>query len=230
MAALAQLLASHECILVIDAASGAVQVGLLQRGAPPRWERSPEEAGRAIFSCAGTCLRQAGRSLRDVQAFVFCEGPGSMLGIRTAAMVLRTWQTETPRPAYRYQSLPLLALGLRQGGAAAPLAVVADARRDAWFFALVSPDGPAVPPLQRLSAAELAVTDVPLYQPAAFRAWARPPRPAQDCGYDVDALFTALPDRDLFHPAPSPEPLQFEAPDYRKWSPRIHRAATASDP
>lgn len=225
MATLAQLLATHDCILVIDAASTTVQVGLLRTGQPPLWRSSPDEAGKALFTLADDVLRSTGLTLADVRAFAFDAGPGSMLGVRTAAMALRTWQALAARPAYQFQSLALLASELARTGQSG--AVVADARRDTWHVVeFTAPD--RVMALRRVPSADLAATATPLWQPAAFRAWSQPPRATQDCAFDLAALFTAHASADLFTATDTPDAFQHEAPEYKKWSAQVHSAATAN--
>ncbi|MBI2517746.1 MAG: peptidase M22 [Opitutae bacterium] len=227
MATLAQLLANHGCILVLDAAATSVQVGLLRTGAPAVWHTSPDEASKSLFACAAAGLRDAGVGLDAVRAFVFCEGPGSMLGVRTVAMAIRTWQAVQPRPAYRYQSLVLLAHELQRAGTPAPFAVIADARRDTWHDVTVSAAG-QIAPLRRVPVTELATGTKPLYQPTAFRAWAKSPRATQDCAYDVAQLLAAHADANLFAATDAPDAFQYEAPEYKKWSAQVHSAATAN--
>ncbi len=225
MATLAQLLAAHGCILAVDAASTTVQVGLLRSGHAPLWRASPDEAGKALFALADETLRAAGLTLADVRAFVFDAGPGSMLGVRTVAMALRTWQALAPRPAYQFQSLALLAHELARTGQTG--AVIADARRDTWhLIEFTAPD--RITPLRRVPSAELAATATPLWQPTAFRAWSKPPRAAQDCAFDLAALFAAHADADLFTATDTPDAFQHEAPEYKKWSAQVHSAATAN--
>lgn len=225
MATLTQLLANHGCILVLDAASTNVQVGLLRTSAAPIWRAAPEEAGKALFTGADGCLREAELTMKDVTAFAFCEGPGSMLGVRTTAMAVRTWQAELPRPAFHYQSLPLIAHELARTGAALPLTVIADARRDTWHAIKVATDGyPSS--LRRLATATLAESPEVLYQPTSLRAWATPPKPTQPCDYNVAALFAAHADKELFSGTLAPDAFQHEAPDYKKWSAQVHSAAT----
>jgi tRNA threonylcarbamoyladenosine biosynthesis protein TsaB len=223
MAALAQIIAHHGCILVLDAASTTVQVGLLRAGFPPLWQSSGEESGQSLFTCADACLRAAGLTVREVHAFVFCEGPGSMLGVRTTAMAIRTWQSEIPRPAYRYQSLALaghFAWSLQPGRA---FAVIADARRETWHCQTVATDG-RMPALQRLPLAALPKTD--LVTPENFRSWSVPPPSAALCGYDLRKIFPSASASDYFLPTDAPDAFQHEAPDYKKWSARTHSAAT----
>src|SRR4051812_17470625 len=121
MPSLTQLLLAHRSLLVLDAASTRIQVGLLQANAPARWQAIDAEAGSALFNGTDAVLKAAGQQLSNVDAFAFCEGPGSMLGVRTVAMAIRTWQVLRARPAYAYQSLAVAGCFARQT-VAGPLA------------------------------------------------------------------------------------------------------------
>ncbi len=223
MPTLTQLLASHGRLLVLDAASTRVQVGLLQTGTRSLWRSFDEEAGTAIFAGTEAVLQEAGRKLDEAGAFVFCEGPGSMLGTRTVAMALRTWQVLKARPAYTYQSLAV-AGHFAWTQTPRDFTVIADARRDTWHVQAVRADG-RLTALQRVAATELPAGE--LLTPENFRAWAPPPRPAAGCSYDLAKIFPALGDGDYFRATETPDAFQHEAPEYKKWSAQVHRAATA---
>ena len=224
MPSLTQLLTTHNRLLVLDAASKKVQVGLLRAGAPDVWRNTEEEAGTGIFASTDVLLTTAGLRVADIGAFVFCEGPGSMLGIRTVAMALRTWQVLALRPVYAYQSLAVAGRFAWTLNAPRDFTVIADARRDTWHCQPVAADG-RMPPLQRVPAAGLPAGE--LLTPENFRAWAPPPRPAASCGYDLAKIFPVITDGEHFHPVEAPDAFQHEAPAYKKWSAQIHRAATA---
>ena len=224
MATLVQLIATHGCILVLDAASTTVQVGLLRADTDPLWQTSAEESGQSLFTCTDACLRAAGLTMRDVRAFVFCEGPGSVLGVRTTAMAIRTWHSEIPRPAYRYQSLALAAHFASTQKPGHRFAMIADARRETWHCQMVETDG-CMPALQRLPLAELPQLE--LLTPENFRMWSVLPASVTTCSYDLQKLFSAASDGDYFHLTDAPDAFQHEAPDYKKWSAHIHSAATA---
>jgi len=224
MPSLPQLLTAHGRLLVLDAASTRVQIGLLSAGHPPLWRSMEDEAGQGVFAGTESVLAAGGQSLGDIAAFVYCEGPGSMLGTRTIAMALRTWQVLHPRPAYAYQSLAVAGRA-EWAGKPRAFAVIADARRDTWHVQAVAADG-RMPPLQRVAAGELPAGE--LATPENFRAWAQPPRPAAACGYDLARLFAALGDGDFLRQMDAPDAFQHEAPAYRKWSAQVHRAAAAS--
>lgn len=223
MAHLAQLLASHRRILVLDAVSTQVAIGLLRAAESAIWAQSSEEAGQGVFHGTETVLKQAGLTLDAVDAFVFCTGPGSMLGTRTVAMTLRTWLVLKPRPVYAYQSLAALARAewSRQPHA---FTVIADARRESWHVQSVAADG-TLAPLQRLAAPELPAGE--LLTPAEFRAWSVRPAGVTNRGYDLAAIFAHLGNADLFTPDSAPDAFQHDAPDYKKWSAQMHSAETA---
>lgn len=223
MARLAQLLASHGRILVLDAVSLRVQAGLLQAGQPALWEESADEAGRGLFRATEDLLTLARTDLSAIDAFIFCEGPGSMLGTRTVAMALRTWLALRPRPVFRYQSLALAGVAeWRRAGR--PFTLIADARRETWHVQPVSAEG-VTGKLGRRPTADLPSGE--LLTPAGFRVWSQPPARVATCGYTLADLFAAAAEADLFAPAPAPDAFQHDAPEYKKWSAQPHSAETA---
>jgi tRNA threonylcarbamoyladenosine biosynthesis protein TsaB len=225
MPSLNSLVAAHGPLLLIDSASATVQVGLLRREAGDIWHQAEREAGIAIFECADAVLNQARIGIGDLGALIFCEGPGSMLGIRTAAMAMRTWQAATARglPAYAYRSLELVAHDLLGGGARVPFAVVADARRDTWHWVEAAADK-TVHPLQRVATPVLNRYAGDLCMPTGFRTWAPPPREVQMVPYSLAALWRRQSDAELLRPAPEPEAYVHEESSYVTWTPQIHRA------
>ncbi len=223
MVSLAQLLAAHEGVLVLDAASTRVQVGLVRRAAPAVWRASDDEAAKALFRLTTEVLDAAGWTLDRVPAFVFGAGPGSLLGVRTVAMALRTWLVLAPRPVHAFRSLELLAHGLAGEAAWRPSLVVADARRGTWHAVAVAADG-TVGPLRRVAHGELEGAGPRLALPAEFRRWAAPPRAADEVAYDVAALAARTAEVALLEPMALPDAFAHEPPEYRRWSPQVHRA------
>jgi tRNA threonylcarbamoyladenosine biosynthesis protein TsaB len=223
MLSLRDLLLAHSSVLLVDSASARIQVGLLRRGAAPAWAHSAEEAGVGVFACTQDVLRAASLRLDQVAAFVFCDGPGSVLGIRTAAVALRTWNTLKPRPSFAYCSLDLAAKFQCQSapsGLSASFNVIADARRDTWHRVVVDPEG-QVGPLQRVPAGELNGS---LLTPEHFRSWSRPPAGLQTIPYSVEDMLRRLEGTPLLREAPEPDAFLHEEPAYQTWTPQIHRA------
>lgn len=206
MPSLRQILAAHAPLLVIDAASSRVQVGWLEAGGVGRWAVSEEESGIAVFRG----IEQLGVEVAAAGAFLFCEGPGSILGIRTVAMALRAWTTLKPRPIFAYNSLALIAHALPDP----EVTVIADARRDAWH-AFRRAHGLARIPTAGLSGA--------LVMPEGFRNWTSLPEGVRPTPYSVGDLLGATAEQDLLRPTPAPDAFLHEEPSYATWTPQVHR-------
>lgn len=198
----------HSPLLFIDAASSQIQVGLLASGGNSRWETSGDEAGVAVFEC----IRKLGVDPGQIAAFAYCEGPGSVLGVRTSAMALRTWAVLKPRPMYAYCSLALVAHALRRP----EVAVIADARREAWHHYQMGRG------LRRVPTAEIG--DGEFVMPENFRHWAPLPSQVGRVPYSLAQLLPRVAGEDLFRATTGPDAFLHEEPSYVTWTPRIHRA------
>ncbi|MEO7412675.1 MAG: peptidase M22 [Opitutaceae bacterium] len=205
MPSLRELRAEFAALLLIDAASSQVQVGWLT-ASKDCWQSSAEEAGIGVF----TCVEALKVDLAAIDAFIFCEGPGSMLGIRTAGMALRTWNVITTRPVYAYQSLAVVAHALGD----TELTLIADARRESWHTFRV--DGK----LERVPVAALTGR---LATPAQFRNWSALPTETTRVPYTLSDLLVDVPDANLFRQTDAPDAFLHQEPSYVTWTPQIHR-------
>jgi tRNA threonylcarbamoyladenosine biosynthesis protein TsaB len=219
MFTLRALLDRHPTILLIDSASARIQVGLLRRGRDPLWESATEEAGTALFSLTEKLLTHASTPQAAIDAFLFCDGPGSVLGIRTAAIALRTWSAVHPRPHYAYTSLAITAHFLARSENLRNFSVISDARRDTWHRVSVDATG-HISALSRVPTADLHGT---LILPGNFRHWSTLPSDVRTASYDLAPQLPALTDVPLFIDAPEPDAFLHEEPSYQTWTPKIHR-------
>jgi tRNA threonylcarbamoyladenosine biosynthesis protein TsaB len=212
MSSLRQLLAAHSPLLLLDAASARVQVGWIAGVEPgaARWHSSDEEAGTGVFRG----VEALGANVGAAGAWLFCDGPGSILGIRTVAMALRAWGVVAPRPMFAYCSLALVsqAIGHPEVG------VIADARRDAWHHFQLGGT------LRRVPTAALAGE---LVMPENFRHWSPLPAGVARVPYSVADLLPRVADADLFFATDAPDAFLHEEPSYATWTPAIHRAPAA---
>lgn len=208
MPSLREIISAHGSVLLLDAVSERIQAGLWT-AAGERWAESTEEAGVGLFRC----LDELGADLSAVQAFAFCEGPGSILGIRTTAMAIRTWRALAPRPCFSFQSLAVVAAGLDDPS----VTIVADARRESWH--VFRPGSP----LRRLPGAELTG---PCVMPEGFRSWSTAPAGLTTRPYRLRDLFSlpAVATAELFTATEEPDAFLHAEPEYATWTPQIHRA------
>ncbi len=211
MPSLRQLLTDHGSALLLDAASTRVQVGWFSSAeiAAARWETSDEETGVGLFRC----IEKLGIEVNAAGAFIFCEGPGSVLGVRTCAMALRTWSVLKPRPMFAYSSLAVVA----QAVGRPEVGVIADARRDSWHHLTLGGK------VRRLPTAELTGE---LVTPENFRHWSTPPVNLKQVPYSLAAPLPqpSMIEADLFRAIDAPDAFLHEEPSYVMWTPQIHRA------
>ncbi|HXA15320.1 MAG TPA: peptidase M22 [Opitutaceae bacterium] len=217
MPSLRELITTHAPLLLLDAASTRVQVALFGSNGVARWAVADDEAGVALFRG----VESLGVDLAQVRAFAFCEGPGSILGIRTAAMALRTWNMLTPRPVFAFRSLEIVAHDLARRESLENFSIIADARRGAWHC--VEVHAGATGPLRRVNATELAGA---LFMPENFRTWAALPAETRTTGYDLATLLPRVAEAELFRATEAPDAFLHEDPSYQTWTPRIHSATT----
>jgi tRNA threonylcarbamoyladenosine biosynthesis protein TsaB len=220
MLSLRDLLRSHGSLLLIDSASARIQVGLMRSDGREFWAAANEEAGVAVFTGAEAVLKQAEMKVGDVGAFAFCDGPGSVLGIRTAAVALRTWRVLKSAPCFAYCSLDLVAKFRIHSDNGRDFSVIADARRDTWHRVQVGRDG-AVGPLQRVVPGQLSGS---LFAPEHFRHWTQAPAGVVQVSYAVREMLHGVNESPLFRDASEPDAFLHEEPVYKTWTPQVHQA------
>ena len=207
MSSLRQLAAGHASLLILDAASARIQVGVWRNDGSTEWQTSDEEAGIGVFRC----LEKLSLRVDEASAYVFCDRPGSILGIRTVAMALRTWCVLKSRPIFAYPSLALVAHALDRR----EVAVIADARRDSWHHYQIGGT------LRRVASADL---EGELVMPENFRHWSPLPANIARVPYSLADLLPRVVDADLFRATDAPDAFLHEEPSYVTWTPQIHRA------
>lgn len=161
--------------------------------------------------------------------FIFCEGPGSILGIRIAAMAIRGALALRECPVFAFQSLSLAARLILRAGMArgnANFAVVAESRMNCWNVLIVDEKGVPAEHFVELKTDELGTLPEQIFLVPARRAkiplagtlidplamlrddpavFEDCPELLHDCGNALDAVNTSA------------------ANSYVKWTPERHR-------
>ena len=133
--------ASEPCLVLDGSARAGVRVGVLSGG---RWVGqgvSTEGALEGLFGCVETALAEAKLKLGDIRSFALCVGPGSVLGIRIAALAVRSWSALEPRPIFIWESLAGIARSALTVGEQGPFLVAVESRLKRWHALEVSADG-----------------------------------------------------------------------------------------
>jgi tRNA threonylcarbamoyladenosine biosynthesis protein TsaB len=206
-------------VLFLDAASPRLHAGLLcAANAAPAWRDSDDEAGVALFRETDELMRATGLTIGDIRTVVFCDGPGSLLGVRVAAMALRTWLAlprAQPLRVLAYRSLTLVAADLLAHGEPPPFHVISDARRDSWNVLSVAADG-VIGTVRRVAATALPPDGVS-FLPETFPVWQARPTGARTAPYRPHELPVLAARFSLWHETTAPDAFLTELPTYRTW-------------
>lgn len=214
--------------LVIDGSGSTLFVGLL--GADGLWRATTRRecaALEGLFPAVDATLQEANLKLADVDAYIYCEGPGSVLSLRLCAMAIETWRRLLPKPAaiYKYNSLQLMAHRLL---AEAPephgARIVSDWKKGAWNSLTFQDD--AVGAVEVLDDEALAAWSGPLYHLPQRKGWQSPPPAATTLNYDPACLDRLHTRTGLLNPTDSVELYSAGANTFQKWTPERHRAPT----
>lgn len=214
--------------LLVDASSPKSVVVAQLDESGLRWAHFSEEPSAAlegIFNAAEQVCPQFSPA-----GFLFCEGPGSILGIRIAAAAIRGRNAlGTPLPVFAFQSLHLVAtLILRAFPSEKNFAVLAESRMNAWNFLSVENGVPA-DRFQELKTSELKnniaagkIFLLPQRRPQMPPLETVPVNPAERLKADP-GVFSAQPE--LLHDCGNaPDAANTSAASgYAKWTPERHR-------
>jgi len=214
-------------ILVLDAASTTTHVGLGSDKAEWSWQTSSDESGIALFRGVASCLKKQGLSLGSVRTVIFCEGPGSMLGIRTAAMAIRTWATGGifSNPSFlAYSSLALAMEGVPSDSDSDPMAVAIDARRKSWYCLQRPLPGISPQEIRRIPVTEMDKIASVFLLPDGFPVWNSRPKGGRNCPYRPKSLESPEVRNAILRPVERPDAFIIDPPVYQRWTPRIGRS------
>jgi tRNA A37 threonylcarbamoyladenosine modification protein TsaB len=218
--------------LLLDAAGPRVQTGVLRGGRWLAFTAAPGAALDLLFAQTDAGLARAGLPLAAIDGFIYGRGPGSMLGLRLAAMAIATWRelaaaaagpaVDHPRPLLVYHSLEAAARLLRHAGAAVPLGMLAPWRRDRHHWLHLAADG-ACERGARADSDALPAGAPPYWLDLRSAADRPAPEGVVPTAYDLEQL-PLLPDlARLLEPADQPVPWIAENPSYALWTPQRHR-------
>lgn len=210
-------------LLVTDSSSVGVLAGIMGEDGWVAYRRERGDTSRNFFSSVQHLLTEAKLRLGDLQGFIFCEGPGSTLGIRINCMALRTWVwlREDQPPVYAYKSLEAMAL-IRSRQPGDPFAIFSDLRSGQWNAIRIDSPG-HFSPVQAVT-----LEDLKGWPETRFHLRQRlyspdPPPGSQLLPYDIEALGDPKALAGLIRRVERPYPFHTTTTTYKKWSPQRHK-------
>ncbi|NCG08554.1 MAG: hypothetical protein GWO81_03135 [Verrucomicrobia bacterium] len=212
--------------LGIDASNPACFAGLLDRDNNWLAHKSIEgPALETLFAEVETVLSRAKLPLQAIPRYLYCEGPGSPLGLRLAAMAIQTWRTlqDGSPPCLAYDSLQLAAHCLRLDHPDLSEALlVADWKKDTWNA--VTLEKGQVNACKPIPQAYLEAWEGPRYHLPQRKGWQAPPSNAVALRYTPEHLDKLIDSHGLLRAVDSPEPFASAPANFQNWVPERHRA------
>lgn len=216
-------LSEHQPLMVLDASGSLLQTGIVQDG---KWLSQACRLGDALedlFTLCESCLDQAHMSLQDLRGYLFCEGPGSMLGIRIAAMAVNTWRClpELDHPLHAYRSMDLATLDIAAKEQIECLSLVSRLRRKAYIRTDWSKEkgfsDPYIAGDSELDKGSENLRELILKGSAVDSA-------PDSVPYSIECLPQILSRAELpLYAIDSAAPFQIQKPEYQRWQGERHR-------
>ena len=213
-------------MLVLDTASRRVCVALIEDSKTIATRHSEDEASRSLFPSIKTLLEDRSMRLADLRSIAFCEGPGSMLGIRTAVMGIRTWLATDQLENCQILSFNSLRVGSSivadTPDAPNSFLVVTDARRQSWNALSMAPS--ATGSVELIENEALEKNELPIFSLEEFPTWTRTEAKIVRLSYEAENVFVKACFPSMLKANPESELLNTRTFEFAKWIPLARTA------
>ena len=195
--------------LLLDASSTQVHVGVPSTDGWRFLHRSETPALASIFEGFRLCLEETDSQAGSTDAILFCEGPGSTLGLRAALTLAKTLLSQLDPPPAILTYNALHAAALLATDPSAP--ILADYRQGQWY--LREPSG-EIRVIEEAEALEFAPRSQPLRQ---RKNWRQFTETGPDVDYDLSRLPGLAALGPILRPAATPALFDLRPATFRKW-------------
>ena len=222
------MLPTNKVSLVIDGSGSKVFAGILD--AENRWLVKLERDGsplEELFSVIEAVLTESGLSLTEIGSYIYCMGPGSVLGLRLCAMAIETWARLYPKSAqyYKYNSLQLSAHALLYATPDLKDAlIVSDWKKGAWNALYIK--GGHVGATEVIDNGALNDWENLIYHLPQRKGWQSPLDKVQTLRYDPSILDAIRDASGLLQITDRIELYSSGINTFQKWTQTRHRAQT----
>jgi tRNA threonylcarbamoyladenosine biosynthesis protein TsaB len=198
-----------------------MHAGVLSGSAWLALEKDEGDAVTLLPELANRALTRSGLRVTDMRCLIHCEGPGSLLGLRLAAMLMETWHAMPSLenvPLLAYRSLPMAAAILdARGCIAEPFFVATQFRKG--NYCVCTHDGTDAGQVDDAGLAALPGC-VHLLEQRHVR---EVPAAAQALDCDLSTLPAVLAARpELLHPAEHATAFSPQLSQYKLWDGQRH--------
>lgn len=221
---------SDDKILFLDASSPTVQVGVLYKNKWVGYFRSKEEVLQSLFQGVEISLKMAGMELEEITGFAYCEGPGSLLGVRVVAMAIRGWmelEFFKEKKVYGYNSFEVsLELIRKLYGHDSFYYVVSGSRKGVWNILGSEAEGN----VYEIEEEELKKLKRDLwYFKQRKLLFKEGDLHLREFDYNLENCAESFKEKRLLRIMEEPDVLSVREPEYVKWDSKRHQMEDKSD-
>lgn len=212
--------------LIIDGSDSTVFVGLL--GPDGDWiatshgHKAPLEG---LFPAVETVLKQSKCSLDQIHSYIYCEGPGSVLGLRLCAMAIETWQRlfRNNSQLYAYNTLELAAHScLNDEPDVSEALIISDWKKGVWNALYIRES--QIGRIDTVKDETLEAWTGRLFHLPQRKGWQSPPPAAKTLVHDPLRLNNLHNRPSFLRPTKTVELYNSGKHAFQKWTPSRHRA------
>ena len=219
----------HFPALVMDGSCPHFFTGVLNESS--NWSAQMQASGAPLEHLHASVEQVLSRSqlqLAQIKSFIYCSGPGSILGLRLCAMAIKTWQSVAQHPVglFNYDPLQLAACqALQAKKIAANAWLICAWKKDYWHQVSIT-DG-AVKATQVIQQAELNDYSGPIYYMQQRKKWEQPANSIR-MEFQPDQLHAVLSDPTWLQATQTVTLSELGQSKFEKWSTQLHRSSTAT--
>ena len=210
--------------LVVNAEGRRVDAAILQGR---EWIDSETVEGNSVENLAPALRAILARTKikpAGLHTWIYSGGPGSLLGLRSLAMLLATWEISNPANSiskYRYSGLVWTAREIQRTITDQPFLLISPWRTNAWNVLRVENHPATESALEVVEGDPAADTDLPVYV-LGERLRAIPPAGSQTLSLPkIETLAHHIDEPGFLVETNTIEPLQSGTTEYKKWTPTL---------
>lgn len=210
-------------MLLLDASGPESYVGIIRNAAWNILLHTEEPALESLFANVKTAFDQTKLTLHDIGGFIYCDGPGSMLGLRLSSLAIRSWLAIpdfSNLSSIVYHRLHMAAAGLQLPKDSL---LITEFKEKKWHVLRVSETLSHETEIQTFDYDTIKDSGVPIYYLRQRKSWQSLDFEHTPVSYDLKMLPLILSEKkELFTPTDIPVPLVREAAEYQTWIPARH--------
>ena len=210
--------------LLVNAEGGRVDAAILSQD---QWVSSRSIQGNAVENLAPALrgvLSEASIRPNEIDTWIYSGGPGSLLGLRSLAMLLSTWETANTHASIRklrYSGLVWAAREILHETPGEPFLLISPWRTNAWNILPVGKDLPTEADIQVFEGEPVAPADTSIYV-LGERLRAKPPLGSIPIPFPTfDSLARHLSTPGFLTESEKVSPILSGTTEYKKWTPTI---------